>query len=120
MLLSFLFQILEEGFFVAILIFFSSVANPLTATISSTMILFIGHLLNSVLQNGKAIGGFTYFLIRAAYYLLPNLEKFNLRNMAVHQIVVSPETFFLTIGYALLYSILLLYAATLLLNRREL
>ena len=114
------FQILEQGLFIALLIFFSSLATPLTSTLSATMILFVGHLLDAALVNASEIGGVIYRAVFVASYLLPNLEKFNLRNLVAHDLFVSSVTGFLALGYALAYMALLLFAATIIFNRREL
>ncbi len=119
-LLAVFFQLLESALFVALLVFFSSIAAPLTATLCGTMILFMGHLLSSVLANAKAAGGILYKIILVVYYLFPNLEKFNLRNLVVHGIIPSGSVILLTIGYAALYVVLLLFAANLLFAKREL
>ena len=119
-LLAIGFQLLEMGFFIALLIFFSCVAAPLTATICALILLFTGHLLGTVAQNAQIIGGWTYRGVLAAYYVLPNLEKFDLRNLAVHHIVPSVHSLLLAAAYALVYAVLLLWAATALLKRREL
>lgn len=119
-LLAIFFQIAEEGFFIALLVFFSSFTAPLTSTISALMLLFVGHLLNSVLDNARQIGGLTYRMAGLFYYLLPNLEKFNIRNSVVHGVLSPPSAILLTIAYALLYSVLLLYCAVVLFKKREL
>jgi len=72
------------------------------------------------LENARTIGGLAYKIAAPLYYLLPNLEKFNLRNLAVHGIGVSGGAALWAIGYAIIYSAALIYCATLLLNRREL
>jgi Cu-processing system permease protein len=113
-------QIIEQGFFIALLIFFSSVAAPLTSTMLATMILFSGHLLDSVLANAKHIGGVTFILVQALYYLLPNLQKFDVRGLVVHNIQISAQGVLIAFIYALIYSILLLFVAGKLLERREL
>jgi ABC-type transport system involved in multi-copper enzyme maturation permease subunit len=114
------FQALEMAFLIALLIFFSSIMAPMTATISAVMLVFVGHLLDSVIQNARLIGGAAYKLALVLYYLLPNLEKFNLRNLAVHGVYASAGAILWAIGYAALYSAVLIYCATMLLNRREL
>lgn len=118
-LLSIAFQILEEELFIALLIFFSSIAAPLTSTLCAMMLLFMGHLLASVVESAAQIGGYTMVFIQGLYYLLPNLEKFNVRNLVVHNISVSLEAGLLTLGYAVIYTGLLLIAATLLFKKRE-
>jgi len=114
------FQALEMALLVALLIFFSAMMAPMTATLSAVMLIFIGHLLDSVMQNARLIGGVVYKIALPLYYLLPNLEKFNLRNLAVHGLGISGGAALWTVGYAVLYSAVLIYCATLLLNRREL
>lgn len=114
-----LFQIMEMGLFTALLIFFSSIAAPMTSTICAIILLFAGHLLNSVMHTAETIGGGLAKFVEVIYYILPNLEKFDLRNLAVHNISVSPISAALTLGYALLYIVILLYAADFLFKRRE-
>lgn len=119
-LLSIFFQILEMSIFVSLLTMLSSVLSPLSATICSVMVLFVGHLLKTALDNAARIGGLTYKAISLVYYLLPNLEKFNIRNLVVHNVSVSPGLVFLAIVYAVVYSTALLYIAKLIFERREL
>ncbi|MBU6500616.1 MAG: ABC transporter permease [Patescibacteria group bacterium] len=119
-LVAVFFQLLEMGLIVAVLIFFSSITAPMTATLLAVIMVFIGHLLGSVLYSGEIIGGTTYKLSLAFYYLFPNLEKFDLRNLVVHGISITPHGALFAIAYAVLYSGILIWGAILLLNRREL
>lgn len=113
-------QVLEAGLFVALLIFFSSIASPLTATISSVIILFVGHLLGTVLENASRIGGAVYRVVAVVYYLLPNLEKFNIRNLVSHNVAISWPMAASIVLYAAAYTALLLVAAILCFRKREL
>jgi ABC-type transport system involved in multi-copper enzyme maturation permease subunit len=45
---------------------------------------------------------------RTVYYLLPNLEKFNIRNDIVYGTTPTPGAILMTILYALTYALLLL------------
>jgi len=119
-LLAISFQMLEEAFFIAILIFFSSFSAPLTSTISALSLLFIGHLLDVVIKSAEQIGGVLHQIFMFLSVILPNLEKFNLRNLVVHNLSISFETALIVLGYALLYIILLLFCGTLLFKKREL
>jgi len=119
-LLAVFYQILEMGVFVALLIFFSTISTPLTATIAGVMILFAGHSMSSILKTASQIGGPLYALIKAVYYIFPNLEKFNVRNTVVHGISVSGASAFLTVIYAVVYAALLLALANVFLKRKEL
>ncbi|MEK7608606.1 MAG: ABC transporter permease subunit [Patescibacteria group bacterium] len=119
-LLAILFELFEMGFFVALLLFFSSFASPLTATIYSSILLFSGHLLELVLENAAQIGGITLRLVSGAYYILPNLEKFNIRGLAAHHTMISWPVGISVFVYAVAYSTLLLYFAIICFKRREL
>jgi ABC-type transport system involved in multi-copper enzyme maturation permease subunit len=119
-LLAVCFQFLEVAVFVVILIFISSIAAPLTSTLCAVIVLFFGHLLGAALANARQAGGALYRLLQAFYYLLPNLEKFNLRNLVVHHIGISFTAAVLAVGYAALYIAILLWGAVLILKRREL
>ncbi len=119
-LLAIALQIVEMSLFVALLICLSSVAAPLTSTLCALMLLATGHLLEVMLRNAEQIGGFVEVVARCAYYLLPNLEKFNIRNTVVHDIALTPEIGVITIAYGLLYIIFLLTIAATLFEKREL
>ncbi len=119
-LLAVFYQVLEMGVFVALLIFFSTVSTPLTATIAAVMIIFGGHSFSSVLHTAEQVGGFFYRFIQAVYYIFPNLEKFDVRNSVVHNIAPSGASVFFTIAYAILYSAILLYLANWFLKKKEL
>ncbi len=119
-LLAIFFQTLEMGLFTALLVFFSTIATPLTSTIAAVMILLGGHSISSVLRTASQIGGPLYRFIQAVYYVFPNLEKFNIRNIAVHNIPVPGTSIILTVSYATLYIAMLLYLANFFLKRKEL
>ncbi len=119
-LLAVFFQILEEALFIAMLIFFSSFSVPLISAISSLLLLFLGHLLDSVVKSAEVFGGVIYQVFLYASYILPNLEKFNIRNAIVHEIEIPFTTTFLVIGYALLYTVIFLILANSIFRKREL
>lgn len=119
-LIAVFYQLLETGVFIAILTFLSTIATPLTSTIAAVMILFGGHSMSSVLKTAEQIGGFPYLLIKIVYYVFPNLEKFNVRNIVEHNIAVSGAAALGTFVYALLYAAIMLYLANVFLKRKEL
>lgn len=119
-LLAVFFQILEMGIFTALLTFFSTIATPLTSTIAAVMIVFGGHSMSSVLRTAAQIGGPFYRFIQAVYYIFPNLDKFDVRNLVVHQIFIPASAILLTITYAILYAAILLCLANFFLRRKEL
>jgi len=119
-LIAIFYQLLEMGVFVALLIFFSTISTPLTATIAAVMIIFGGHSMGAVLHTAQQVGGFLYRFIEVVYYVFPNLDKFDVRSAAVHGIVPTGTSTLLTIAYAILYASILLSLANVFLKRKEL
>lgn len=119
-LIAIFLQMLEMGLLTALLVFFSSVVRPLTATICSALLVFAGHLLPTVVQNAKTIGAGAHKLTSFLYYFLPNLAKFDARGPAAHAVVASPQEIFFAAAYALAYAAILLFLAIEFFKRREL
>lgn len=119
-LMAIFMQIFEMAIFVAMLIVFSTFSTPLASTIYTVIILYVGHLLNLLLKLAHRSGIFLKFLITGAYYIFPNLEKFNLRDLVIHNTRVSGGEIITAITYSIFYSALLLYLASLLLKTEEL
>ncbi|OGN01391.1 MAG: hypothetical protein A3B91_03630 [Candidatus Yanofskybacteria bacterium RIFCSPHIGHO2_02_FULL_41_29] len=113
-------QIMEMAVLIAILILFSVFTTPLAATIYTILILYIGHLLPLIKQYALNSGLVAKYILTAVYYIFPNLEKFDIRNLIVHQIQVSFKESAISVGYAVIYVVLVVYLAQLLLNKKEL
>lgn len=119
-LLAILFQLAEMALVTALLVFLSSLAAPLTATLCAVILVFVGHLLPTVVANARTLGTGVHKTALVLSYLLPNLEKFNIRNTAVHSIAPSGESIALVFLYALCYCVFLLLLARVIFSRREL
>lgn len=112
-------QIFELAIIIAALILFSIFTTPLASVIYTILILYIGHLLSLIKEYAAKSDEISKFILLAVYYLFPNLEKFNIRDLAIHQLQISPTELIFSVSYALAYIVLLLYLATKLLNRKE-
>lgn len=119
-LLAIVFQMLEMALLTALLVFFSSIVRPLTATICSMLLLFTGHLLPTVVQNAKTMGAATYKLTLFFYYFFPNLAKFDVRELAAHALAIPPQAAWYAASYAIAYTAILLFLAVECFKRREL
>src|SRR3989338_2306987 len=113
-------QFLEVGILLSILILFSMITTPLATTIYTIVLVYIGHLLNLFLAFAVKSGLFAKIILTGLYYVLPNLEKFNIRNIIVHNGSIGLTELVLSTGYAIIYASLALYAAVLIFNRKEL
>ena len=98
----------------------SSFAGPMTAAFVTVSMFFIGHLSGDIYglarrSKNVALQG----LGKVVYYVLPNLERLNLRPQASYGIV-TPASVWLASGvYALAYSAILVWLAILLFRRRD-
>ncbi len=119
-LLAIAFEVLELALLTALLIFLSTVVAPLLATICAVILIFVGHLLSIVLANAETMGASAQGLVKVFYYVLPNLEKFNIRDLVVHGISVPPAEIFWTGAYAFLFILILLLLGDACLKNKEL
>ncbi|MBI3627616.1 MAG: ABC transporter permease subunit [Candidatus Sungbacteria bacterium] len=113
-------QIAEMGLFVALTIFFSTIAAPLASTLYAILVLYIGHSLSLLTSAVKTKPVIVQKIVLVIYYLFPNLEKFNIRNSVIYGIRIPWPELFLSLAYAIVYIILLLLAATAIFKEREL
>ncbi len=114
-------QFLEMALFLAFAIFVSTFSSSLLSIVYTSAIFFLGHVVSSLVIDAKTIGlgGIKLFLVQVLYYIFPNLEKFDIRNIAVHTVVEPFTSFALACAYAAVYIILLLFAAVWIFDRKE-
>jgi hypothetical protein len=74
-----------------------------------------------MLTDAKTIGvtGIKYMLVEVLYYVFPNLEKFDARNLAIHAVAMPFASFALAFAYAAAYIVFLLAAAIWIFDRKE-
>ena len=118
-ILAMILQILEFSIIISVLILLSTFSAPIASTIYTLVIVYCGHLLNLMLNYASNVGGFQKYLVLGAYYLFPNLEKFNIRNLVVHNSVITQTEFLLTAGYAIIYTGLALCLTHFVFQRKE-
>jgi len=116
-----LLQLMETGILLGLLILFSTFTTPLAAIIYTILIIYIGHLL-SLIQNyaAKSAGPAAKIILTSLYYLMPNLEKFNIRSPVVHNYPISVNELALSLTYAILYIAIAVYAARFVFEKRDL
>ena len=115
-----LLQTAELGLLISLSILFSTFSRPLPSTLYAIIVLYIGHSLDLLIQSAQKSSVFVRSLAQALYYILPNLEKFNIRNLVIYNAHISWIQIVLPVGYAILYSAILLSAAILLFKKRDL
>ncbi len=118
-ILYFFMLFLELLVIVAISLFFSSFTTPILSFIFTVSLYLIGHIMWTF-NEFKAIlkVPFWKYFTQGLYYLLPNLDKFNIKNEVVLNTALDPWTIFFSVLYALAY-ILALLAVTILIFRKR-
>lgn len=99
---------------------FSCYSAPMTASFFSLSVFLIGHLADDIWTFGNlAESPQLRQLSRALYWVLPNLEIFNLRLEAVSGAPIPWERVGLATSYGLCYTVLVLVGAILIFERRD-
>ncbi len=112
----------------ALVIFFSSITSSSFITLLFSICIYIaGQTIEEAvayLKSGSGkegeISEFVHEMIDVIQYLLPNLSVFDLKVQASHAIPLSGNYMMGITGYAVIYSAVLIIAASLIFNKREL
>lgn len=111
---------LELAVTAAVAIFFSSLSSPMLSAIFTLAVYVSGHWTQDLLAFSSRLPGSGFKgLGQLFYYVLPNLEFFNVKNEVVHGVAVSPAHALWALGYALLYSVALLSLAAAIYERKS-
>lgn len=117
--LTLLFGWLDLLVITALATLYASFSQPILATLLTTATYVIGHslslIVSATLKGGLALS----YLGQAIYYVLPNLEKFNLREVYVTASTLPASYYLWGLIYAIGYSVACLILAQLALKRRE-
>jgi ABC-type transport system involved in multi-copper enzyme maturation permease subunit len=119
-LLYFFMLYLELLIIVAISLLFSSFTTPILSFIFTVSLYLIGHVMWTfnefkMLLHSQLWVKFTH----ALYYILPNLDKFNIKNDVVLDLPLRTGSILFAILYALVYILALLAVTILIFRKRE-
>ena len=120
LLIAFPFSLLEVMVLLGILLLFSSFSSTTMTSIMGIIFFIIGHGspdLKLFADQTKVVA--LKYLAYIFYYILPNLENFNLRIDLVYKLPIHTDQLLFSLCYGLIYTILLLYISTLIFERRE-
>lgn len=120
LLIAIPFLILEIMILLGILLLFSSFSSPALSAIMGILFFIIGHASPDLklFADQVKIPAMKY-LAYGFYYILPNLENFNLRIDLVHKLPLYPDQILFSVCYGLIYTIFLIYLAIIIFQRRE-
>lgn len=112
---------LELSVVAAVALLFSTFSTMLLSAMFALGIWVIGHLTDDLSAVGRLSGSDALrWLMDGIYYFLPDLESFNIRGAVVSGASVPLERYLFAVVYAVIYIALLLTAAVLIFNRRDL
>jgi len=99
---------------------FSSFTTPILSSIFTIILYLIGHVLWTFNEfKHRLIEPITKFISHFFYYILPNLDKFNIKNQIVINTEIKPVFIYSSILYAILYISALLILTILIFNKRD-
>ena len=111
----------------AIVIFFSSITTSSFLTLLFSVATYItGQTIEEVMQFFKkevlqsgVSSAINQNIVEAAQYIFPNLSAFDIKTLASHGKLLATGHTLAVLSYSLIYTILLLFLASLIFNRRE-
>lgn len=113
-------SVLEVSVITSVAIVFSSFAPPIEAAIFTAGVWAIGHMSWGFAALAERLPSTAGNTIGLLYYVVPDLETFNVRSQVVHELAVSPAYYAGAVAYALAYSASMLVLAVLIFRRRDL
>ena len=88
----------------AFALLFSSFSTPILSGLFTLSFFIIGHLTPGLLELGKkAESRSLHYLTEALYYIIPNLEYFNIKGQVVHHLPLQEGYLYLASLYGILY-----------------
>lgn len=104
----------------AVALMFSTFTTSLLSAIFTISIYIIGHLLGDLKAFAEKLGNpVITFLLDALYYILPNLDNFNIKGEVVHNIALDPSFIIMSVLYGLLYIGMILFSSVIIFQRRD-
>lgn len=104
----------------SIALLFSTFSTPFLSALFTLGLYVIGHLSEELkLLGAQSASPLTRGLASFLYYLLPNLQNFNIKSEVVHDVPVDPSFVFFAILYGMLYMGIILTTAAAIFHRRD-
>jgi hypothetical protein len=114
------FEYLEFLIIIGIALVFSSFTTPVMSALFTFFVFAIGRFSSDIRLFAEEIKNpVTAVFSEVIYRVIPNLEKFDVRNEAVYGGTVNPDLLLYTTAYALLYTAALLILAIIIFEKKE-
>ena len=104
----------------SIAILFSVISSPTLSATFTFVMYFIGHLSADMkVFTTQIVSTFARYLVNVFYYIVPNLDYFNIKREIVHQIYIEPDFYFFAVLYAISYIMAALVISILAFERKD-
>ncbi|SPP65890.1 ABC transporter permease [Nitrospira lenta] len=103
----------------AVALLCSTFTSATLSAIFTLAVYVIGHLTADLKTFGEKMDEGLRAVVTGLYYILPNLERFNLKGNVIHHIEVSGPDLLLIVVYGLTYVAFLLMSASIIFQRRD-
>ena len=114
------YSFLEIGLMLAFAILFATFTAPLNAALYTTALFIIGHSLVTIREYAVRQGiVVVQHLISVCYYILPNLDKFDVRRAVLYGLYPNHQSVLWSIIYGVIYTSLVLWLSILVIRKRE-
>ncbi len=111
----------EMAVIVAVALLFSTVTTPTLSAIFTIAFYIAGHFNDLVdVDKMEQSYGLLKLFLNALYYIMPNLEHFNIRTAVIYNLPLSGEYIIYTLLYGFLYIVLLLLLSCAIFSRKDL
>jgi ABC-type transport system involved in multi-copper enzyme maturation permease subunit len=110
---------LEFMVIIAVAMLFSTFTSATLSAIFTLAIYGIGHLSGDLKTFGEKMDAVGQAVLNTLYYVIPNLERFNLKGHVIHHLDFGLADMALTLAYGLTYAAFLLLLASVIFQRRD-
>jgi ABC-type transport system involved in multi-copper enzyme maturation permease subunit len=104
----------------AVAVFFSTFSTPTLSAMLTLGVWVIGRFSSDLVEfASKTEDPVRKALVTGVHYLLPNLEKFDVKHLVVYGMPIEPSYVAAAAGYGALYIVFLIALATVIFERRD-
>lgn len=119
-LINICFSFLEVSLLLALATLFASFTAPLNASLYTLALFFIGHSQSSMKEYIGALGNsLLNGFVNVVYYILPNLEKFDVKKATLYNVAIPASQVGWSIFYWFIAVVVILFLATLIVRKQE-
>ena len=111
---------IEVMIITACVLFFSTFSSPVLSGVFTLCIYILGHLAGELkILSGAMAGSLGGFVLKCLYYLLPNLDNFDIKSEIVQKVPLSEGYMAACLSYGAFYITILLFLSIVVYSRKD-